>query len=148
MNRFRQVSLWAVGLVWLAVGVGCAYAVEKDAKPGKEEAVAPLVQVIPLDQIWGCDMPRTIDFRELSKKLVGKIPRVAWTIPPKYYGKVGPGFAVLGTGVEALGQVSTIIAEDKKPQQTFPANVRFRSFSFLAKSLIMCISIVWSVEAI
>ncbi len=59
MNSFRQVSLWAVGLVWLAVGVGCAGAVEKDTKQGEEETVAPLVQTIPLDQIWALDMPGT-----------------------------------------------------------------------------------------
>jgi len=92
MIGFRVGGLWMLGLVWLAVGVGCADTADRNAKP---EEVASIVEpevkaesdsvekpveksladepgaiVIPLDQIWALDMPGARDIEELDGSLV------------------------------------------------------------------------------
>jgi len=91
MNKFRRVGVLA--LVWLAAGVGCADAEDRDAKPGKTEA-----GVIPLDQIWALDMPGTRDihdhFRDGGSD-EGALRRIIRALNPKQpREKATPGFAV------------------------------------------------------
>ncbi len=118
MHLFRAGSVWAAGLVWLAVGVGCAYAANGDEKPGEVETV-----VIPLDQIWALDMPGTREVKELSGSLVREIGDS--TLGNLETGfviglKTRAAFAVLGTGVDALRAAHAVFMDKNKPRKTFP----------------------------
>ncbi len=65
MNWLRRVGLWVMGLVFLAVGVGCADTHENIAEVDKVEVRAVEAGVVPLDQIWAVDMPGTRGLDEL-----------------------------------------------------------------------------------
>jgi len=71
MHEFRRAGVF--GLVWLAMGVGCAYAAGTEEKSSQAETV-----LIPLDQIWALDMPGTrdiskYDFSQDDPRLKGRI---------------------------------------------------------------------------
>ncbi len=115
MNEIRGIGVLTLGLVWLAVGVGCAYAAEETV-------------VIPLDQIWALDMPGTRNIRKLQAEklpppgdgqLVAQIRRSLSKDRPK--GEAAKaGFAVLGTGLEALRDAHAVLVEGKEPRKSFP----------------------------
>jgi len=67
MHEFRRAGVF--GLVWLAVGLGCAYAAGGEEKPSKPKTVT-----IPLDQIWALDMPGTRDIHEIVKVDTKHVP--------------------------------------------------------------------------
>ncbi len=95
-----------------------------DKTPNKE----PVPVVIPLSEIWAYNMPGTRDIRELQADkipvsgdgpLVEQIRRSLSKDRPK--GKAaGKGFAVLGTGLEALREAHTVLVEGRKPRNSFP----------------------------
>ena len=124
MNCFRSLGVWVVGLVCLAAG--CAAAADGDAKLGEEGAVAPVVKIIPLDQIWAYGMPGTRDILTLDPDRVPQRPlgmRVGG--PQSFISRegekiAGPGFAVLGKGMEAWLSTHVELAEGQKPQDSFP----------------------------
>jgi len=164
MNGFRVGSLWVVGLVWLAVGAGCADTADRDARPREVvSAVEPKVKsesesiekpvekyladepgaiVIPLDTIWGnmsgmrglFDLEserfskirdETIPSDERAKlmanslhfEITRSLPR-GWS--PDYKKATKPGFAVLGTGREALENMHAVIVKKRTIRQSFP----------------------------
>ncbi len=126
MNWFRLVGVCAVMLVWLAAGVGCADTADGDAKPGEEEAVASLVQTIPLDQIWAYGMPGTRDILTLDRDQVPQRPLGMRVGGPSSFilhkGEkiAGPGFVVLGTGMEAWLATHEVLPEGQEYPNTFP----------------------------
>jgi len=119
MHKFRSMGVF--GLVWLAVGAGCAYAVDGGEKLSKVETV-----VIPLDQIWAYGMPGTRDVRTLvDMKQVTQSLGMRVGGPPSFISHkgekiAGPGFAVLGTGMEALLATHAELPEGEKYPDTFP----------------------------
>jgi len=164
MIGFRVGSLWVVGLVWLAVGVGCADTADRNAKPkevvsavepkikSESESIEKLVEkyladepgaiVIPLDTIWGnksgmrdlFDLEperfskirdETIPNDERAKlmanslhfEITRSLPR-GWSADYKKATK--PGFAVLGTGREALENMHAVIVKKRTIRQLFP----------------------------
>ncbi len=125
MNSFRAIGV--IGLVWLAVGVGCAGAAEGDAKLGEVEAVAPLVQIIPLDQIWAHGIPSTKVMRVgYSKEVAPESPllhdiRVQYLMSSLRPGPkvAGPSFVVQGTDLVALKKAHAVFAGQAKPEEKF-----------------------------
>ncbi len=123
MNWFRGVGLWVLGLVWLAAGVGHACAGEK---PSKAETV-----VIPLDQIWALHMPGA---RTLTPERSGPqsefvsdegptVEKIYASLQKMEYDKqFSPGFAVLGTGNEALSHANDVLARRQKRRAHFTTN--------------------------
>lgn len=51
---------------------------------------------------------------------------------------IGPGFAVAGTGYEALAAAKEIVVQNKIPSQTFPAGTEVSLFSFRACPDLAC----------
>lgn len=78
---------------------------------------------IPLDKVWGYNMPGTANVEKLEPKpqgtLFSEIRRSLWSLPPKQK-NAGPAFAVTGTEAEALRGVHAVLVKGKKPQQSFP----------------------------
>jgi len=119
MHKFRRAGVF--GLVWLAVGVGWAYVTGGEEKPRKAETV-----VIPLEEIWAYNMPGTRDVLTLDRDQVPQRPlgiRVGG--PPSFIsdkGKkiAGPGFVVIGTGMEAWLATHAKLPEGQKYPETFP----------------------------
>lgn len=113
----------------------CATAERHDAKSGGN------TKTIALDQIWAYDMPGTHDIRELEPDKFGERTRSLPSAdkfkllnesmmdqiraalkrdrPPKD-GKAQSGFAVIGTGREALEGAYEVLAKNKKPDVSFP----------------------------
>lgn len=121
--------LFAVGIV-VAV-VPCITAM---AQPSNEESKAVN---IPLDEIWGYNMPGTYDVRKMddqrAAKQVEAIRRALSTTPPQ--GKEAKaGFAVVGNGLDALGEANAVLVDGKKRSPTLPADseisVVFFSYQF------------------
>jgi hypothetical protein len=79
------------------------------------------VITIPLSEIWANNMPSTRDIGKLDPKrpLAYEIRR-AIGFPPKDE-EAKPGFAVMGTGLEALQEAHAVFVDKKKPRATFPA---------------------------
>jgi hypothetical protein len=81
-------------------------------------------RIIPLADIWGFRMPGTHELRKTEDaeiaQLVQAIQRALPTVGAKTI-QAAPGCAVLGTGKEALRAARAVIAEGKKPGETFPA---------------------------
>jgi hypothetical protein len=77
--------------------------------------------MIPLDVIWGYNMPGTLNVEELDERglLFAEIRRSLWAFPSKDK-DARPGFAVAGTGLESLREVHAILVKNQKPRQTFP----------------------------
>lgn len=84
---------------------------------------------IYLDEIWGCNMPRTLDFRKLDGALFGEIGRAIWTFSSTDH-DTRAGFAVRGSGVEALRHVHSVLVENKRPQRTFSTDSKVSVFFF------------------
>jgi hypothetical protein len=91
------------------------------AVPPKDQSEAVM---IPLDRIWGYNMPGTRDVQELAADARSvpfmEIRRSIWSIPAKQT-KAGPAFAVSGTELEALRDVHSVLVNGKKPPQLLPA---------------------------
>jgi hypothetical protein len=101
------------------------------------QAVADDPKTIPLDQIWGYELPGTRNIRELEpKRATGNFSNEALIrdsrvlhiykalhIRPKQNEKAGPAFAVVGTGEVALKNAHEIIlTKDKQePPRVHPA---------------------------
>jgi len=120
MNGFRWVGFWATSLVWLAAGVGCVYATESDAKPEKAETV-----VIPLDQIWGYNMPNTKSIeKHLAPKSYGRtLEAIYRTLQPGLESKAArPSFAVTGNVDYVIEQMHQVLVEKEKPKLRFQAD--------------------------
>lgn len=135
MNSIRGIGLWAAGLVWLAVGSGCAYASDGDKEPGKVETVAPSVQICPLNQTWALDMPGTRDAKGLDEALVEEIQLAIGHSTPDNQ-ETRQAFAVLGTGIDALRAAHSVFtgkafAENNRRRKKFPeeSNVSVVFFS-------------------
>lgn len=98
--------------------------------------------VIPLDKVWAFQMPETRDVGELEQEkplrwkhgpLVGQIRRSLSIAPPA--GKEAKaGFAVLGTGIDALPRAHEVICKGKARRKEFPfgseISVVFFSYQF------------------
>jgi len=118
MNRFRWVG-FCLALAWLSAGCVCAADGEKES--GKAEAV-----VIPLDQIWAYNMPGTRDILMLDREQVQLRPLGTRVGGPSSFishqGKkiAGPGFAVLGTGMEAWHATHEKVPEGQEYRDAFP----------------------------
>ncbi len=161
MTKFRGVGWWALGLVWLAVGVGCADTAEKKgtAKPEKAVSVETVLtdepgRIIPLDKIWGHMISGAQDIRDLEPDHFGpavqELPgserwrfhssslshQISQAIDRRSVKRqpIGPGFAVAGTGREALVAVKEIMEQDRMPSQTFPAGTEVSLFFFTRDS--------------
>jgi len=121
MARFLKSQV-KVLVFFLSVGsASYAYAADGEGKPGEAETV-----VIPLDQIWAYGMPGTQDILSLDRDQVPQKPlgtRVGG--PPSFIvhkGEkiAGPGFAVLGTGMEAWLATHAKLPEGQKSPDAFP----------------------------
>jgi len=131
----KRVNYRIVGLALVLLGAasgGCAR-----AEPGVE---------IPLNTIWGYMIPGTRLIQKLEPEHFGlRVPRQEqenlqsshlWQ--PIYMAirrqeekkPIGPGFAVAGSGYEALVAVKEIMEQDEIPPQTFPAGTEITLFFF------------------
>ncbi len=103
----------------LVIGFVVLWCASVSAEPPKDQADTV---TIPLDQIWAYQMPGTKDIRELEPErgaIVGDIGRSLYRVPPRG-DKAEAGFAVLGTGLEALRGVRAVMVEGKEPSKSFP----------------------------
>ena len=160
MTGFRQVGLWAAGLAWLAVGVGCVNDDAKMSEMAKTEvaenqneavtadksvAVEPGSTVIPLKKIWATQIPGTLNIHLLEQDYFESTARkpseqegslchqMFMTILDQFDENqpTAPGFAVAGTGYVALAAAKEIVVEqDKIPSQTFSAGTEVTLFFF------------------
>jgi hypothetical protein len=110
--------------------------------PAQSPAKQSEVVTIPLDRIWAYDMPGTQDVRDLEPDKFGehtkwltseeqaKLERESMTDQirialPCLRGDRGehakPGFAVLGTGAEALQGAYGGLVKGEKPDESFPS---------------------------
>jgi hypothetical protein len=119
------------------------------------EAPQGAVQTITLDQIWAFEMPGTHDIRELEPDKFGESTRnlpsnerfklldesLTFQIRAALKrdnsakaGMVRDGFAVIGTGREALDGAYNVFVKDQKPSSSFPldSNVTLVFYSRLA----------------
>src|SRR3972149_3930991 len=113
----RSLLIYVAYVLTIHVGCGGALA---DLPGDQPEAK---VVTIPLDQIWGYNMPGTRDVQKLEADtrslLFMQIRRSLWPFPSKDK-DAEAGFAVLGTGLQALREVHGVLVEKKKPRETFP----------------------------
>jgi hypothetical protein len=81
----------------------------------------PKTQTIPLDKIWGYNMPGTARAEDLdpSGKLFMQIRRSLWSLPSEQE-EAAPSFAVSGTKSEAIREVHAVLVDGKKPRKSFP----------------------------
>lgn len=108
----------------------------------------PKATIIPLDQIWGYEMPGTRDIRELEpKRQTGNMPteevirgslilqiRQALGNRPKAGEQAGPALVVVGTGKEALKNAhAAIMAKDKKESVPIRQQLEARVLPFDAE---------------
>jgi len=80
--------------------------------------------VIPLEEIWAYQLAGTRDVRTLD---LDQLPQPLGTLSTRPLDAAGqqeakPGFAVLGTGQEALVAAHTKLPAGEKPTNTFPAD--------------------------
>lgn len=145
MTWFQGIGVWAMGLVLLAAGAGCAGEAASDAKPKYTgpmiltEEIDPVENPlsdepgaieIPLDQIsawprmrgtlrFGGERPdATVEYQRDWRPLLVDIYRAL----PKWAQKEGsesPGFAVVGTGLEAVRQMHAVLVERQPSRQSF-----------------------------
>jgi len=141
MHEFRRAGVF--GLVWLAVGVGCAYAAGGEVKSSKAETV-----VIPLSEVAGLgrkglnnlepdlliyrDTPEKIarystpegleEMKRLStKSLVRQIKRAFYEMSRNKKSKAGKGFAVSGRNRDALPKLYRVAVNGETPKEIFSA---------------------------
>ena len=134
MKWFQILSIcFPMGFLLLA-GVCCANA---DAEPEKATTNVPRNSTktgaksieIPLELICAYRMPGTSPVEKIDESLVFEIRRSLWPIPPKDK-KARAGFAVGGTGREALGKVHSILVKNKPPSKSIPAHSEVSIFFF------------------
>jgi hypothetical protein len=104
------------------------------------------LKIIPLDQIWGYEMPGTRDIRGLEPKratsslsdkalirssLVLQI-RKALQQRPRPVEKAGPAFVVAGSPAEALRTAAALMMmkNTKEPERIFPADTQLSLFFY------------------
>ena len=137
----------AIALSIVIVVAGCA--------PSNRRGEQSQTVTIPLDQIWAVDMPGTHDVRELEPEKFGERTRSLPTDQrfklldesmtdqirvalrrdrPSKGSAAQVGFAVIGTGREALEGAYDVLAKKKRPEDSFPldSNVTLAFFSHLA----------------
>jgi len=144
MQRTSYLVVWPVLVLFSVVSGGCAR-----EEPGVE---------IPLNEIWAKGMSSTQNIRtlepdhfgpteglfpgqnqvelldsSLSNKIHMAIGRQADEKQP-----IGPGFAVAGTGRQALSAVKDVMEQDQTPQQNFLVGTDVSLFSSLASLDDMC----------
>jgi len=159
MHEFRRAGVF--GLVWLAVGLGCAYAVDGEENAGRTETIE-----IPLDQIAGLgrkglrslepdllvyrDTPEKIKkysdlevLQEAQRKikqhsLVIPIERAMRELPIGKEVKPHAGFAVRGRDRSALPGVHRVLVQGEKPNESFSVDeeVSLVFYSHLAGPLV------------
>jgi hypothetical protein len=97
------------------------------------------VRTIPLDQIWAYEMPGTRDVRELepdnfgvrirnlrsAEQAIKKDESLTYQLRnllgrAKFDEQALPGFAVLGSGKEALRHAHAVLVKGQKPRKEFP----------------------------
>jgi len=111
MNRFSPIFGGVVLVLWAA-----AAAAETSNEP-------PQPKEIPLDQIWGYNLPGTRDLARIGSDRYGSMVydiRRAIGFPPENK-EAEPAFAVSGTELDALREVHAVLVDKNKPRETFPA---------------------------
>lgn len=122
-------QLFSIGLVLVAYTTGT---ISSAAEQNKPEAVE-----IPLDKIWAWDMPGTTSIRSLEPENFGDVLKgkssaeqlrlqesslLSETLVPlaKFSkARCGPGFAVKGTGKEALKNARAVLAGGESVSKSF-----------------------------
>jgi len=140
MKRASNRIVWLVLILLLSVCSGCSR-----EEPGVE---------IPLNTIWGFQMAETLDIQTLEPDHFGlalrqlsakeQIDLYDNSLSHRIYFAIGrredekqpirTGFAVAGTGREALTRVKKIMDEDQILQQKFPAGTDVSLFFFTRDS--------------
>jgi len=90
---------------------------------------------VPLNSIWGYDMPGTRDAHELDQdgSIFMQIRKSLWSFPKKGE-EAQRGFAVLGNGPEALREVFAVLVEKKESQDVFPTGSEISVMFFAYQS--------------
>lgn len=112
---------------------------ERQPQRGESDGEKPDGEVveIPLDQIWAYKMPGTRDLRELpaaraDERLIASIRR---SLEPKLDHKQAErGFAVLGTGDEALRHAHDVLVSGDDATVRFPAGKELSAIFFTYQS--------------
>jgi len=140
MKRTSKRIVWAVLMLFLAANSGCAR-----EEPGVE---------IPLNTIWGWEIPGTRDIKTLEPDHFGPAVRelpgqeqnellyssLTYLISEALYHQVekkrpiGPGFAVQGTGRHALEAVKVMLEQEQLLIQTFSHGTEVSLFFFTRDS--------------
>lgn len=117
-------SSFAFGFVATVLLVGIA-----QAEPPKKDFETVTV---PLDKIWAYNMPGTRDIQDLCKKdepakgqsLFARLTEASVLRMDKLKGKPTPrpGFAVVGSDLEALRGAHAVLAEAKESRSDFPSD--------------------------
>lgn len=138
---------------WLSLIGGCAIWLvvfqHGLAEPATEQ---PEAEAIPLHQIWAYEMPGTRDVEKLEPDKFGmkvrnlgsgeQIRRLKESLIYQIRESLGvtklgvpapPGFAVLGSGKEALRKAHAVLADGQKRRDSFPANKKI-SLVFFSKA--------------
>ena len=95
------------------------------------------VTIIPLKEIWGYNIPGTRDVQKIegdrALKQINEIRDMLSKRPPQGR-EAKPGFAVVGTGPDALREAHAVLSDGEEPRQKLPQNseasVVFFSFQF------------------
>jgi len=136
----NNLILWPVLILLMVASSGCS-----SEEPGVE---------IPLNTIWGYLMPGTLDIETLEPDHFGPAVRqlpeqeridllmsslcqqISQSIHRQSEMKqpIGTGFAVAGTGREALAAVKEALGKNQIPPQTFPADTEVSLFFFTRDS--------------
>lgn len=101
--------------------LACFMVANATADAANEEAKS---RIIALDQIWGYNLPGTRDLlkiegRSSAKQQIEEI-RDALSTPPPQGKEASAGFAVAGSGADALREAHAVLVGGKKPRQTLP----------------------------
>jgi len=136
MKRASKLIVW---LVFISLGAACGGCAREE----------PSIE-IPLNKIWGYQMPGTLDIETLEPDHFGPAARQRLEQnPTDLYNSslshqiymaigcqvdkkqpIGPGFAVAGTGHEALAAVKKIMEQDQISPQIFPVGTEVSLFFF------------------
>lgn len=113
----RDLSACLIGLVVsVLVTALCGIAVAQDRRRGAVE--------IPLDKIWGYNMPGTRDLQKaVDRRCAKQIEAIRQTLSHLPQGKdAGKGIAVVGAGVDALAEAYAVLTERRKQCNTLPVD--------------------------
>jgi len=104
--------------------------------PAPDPGLSENAVEIPLEQVWAYQMPGTRPM-EVGKKdgtylsdegpLLDEIRRVLvvdWREGPKLLKDGMPGFAVLGTGMDALREAHAVLVKKQAPRKSFPEDAK------------------------